>query len=196
MPERWAFFRPVLPMPHSAVVPFVLRRSNDVIAGGEITSTQETVHGLLVLQGDGVVIQWRVDRKIDRVGPEIRSDREADPVREVVVPISGLASARMRSPWWQLFGKNRYLVLSASDLRTFEPLAGPSGLTLSHPGELTVGIRRGDRRAAREFASELDLALAEQALRRAEGATEDTSLAEGSQSPRALEPGDDSGRRT
>jgi hypothetical protein len=183
-------------MPHSAVLPFVLRRSNDVIAQAGIKSTQETVHGLLVLQGECVVIQWRVDRQIDRIGPEIRSDHEADPVREVVVPISGLASARMRSTWWQLFGKNRHLVLSASDLRTFEPLAGPGGLTLSHPGELILGIRIADRRAAREFASELDLALAEQALRRAEGPAGDAYIAGEDQAHRALERGDDSGRAT
>ena len=101
-------------MPRSAALPFVLRRSNDVIAEAGITSTQETVHGLLVLQGDQVLIQWRVDRQIDRIGPEIRTDHEADPVREVVIPITGLASARLRSKWWQLFGRNRNLVLSAA----------------------------------------------------------------------------------
>ena len=183
-------------MPHSAALPFVLRRSSDVIAEAGITSTQETVHGLLVLRGDHVVIQWRIDRQIDRIGPEIRSDHEADPVREVVVPISGLASARMRSDWWQLFGRNRRLVLSASDLRTFEVLAGPEGLPLSHPGEFVVGIRIADRGAAREFASELDLALAEQALQRAENAASDSYLTEKHQTERALGSGDDARRAT
>ncbi len=156
-------------MPHSAALPFVVRRSRDVLGEHEITSTQETVHGLLVLEADRVVIQWRVARKISRVGPEIRTDEESDPVREVVVPIGRLASARLRSTWWQFFGRERRLVLSAADLRTFEAVGGPGGLPLEHPGELVVGIRIGDRTAAREFASELDLALAEQALRRAEG---------------------------
>ena len=183
-------------MPRSAALPFVLRRSNDVIAEAEITSTQETVHGLLVLQGDQVLIQWRVDRQIDRIGPEIRTDHEADPVREVVIPITGLASARLRSRWWQLFGRNRHLVLSAADLRTFEPFAGPGGLPLAHPGELIVGIRIADRGAAREFAGELDLALAEQALRRAEGAGSDASLPGEQQAHRALGRADDPRRAT
>jgi len=183
-------------MPHSAVLPFVLRRSKDVIAETGITSTQETVHGLLALQDDRVVIQWRVERKVSRIGPEIRLDHEADPVREVVVPTSGLASARIRSTWWRLFGKSSHLVLSASDLRTLEPLAGPDGLALSHPGELIVGIRHADREAAREFASELDLALAEQALRRAQGTADDARFTGQPETRRALERGDDPGRAT
>lgn len=183
-------------MPHSAALPFVLRRSSDVIAEAGITSTQETVHGLLVLRGDHVVIQWRIDRQIDRIGPVIRSDHEADPVREVVVPISGLASARMRSEWWQLFGRKRRLVLSASDLRTFEALAGPDGLPLSHPGEFVVDIRIADRGAAREFASEVDLALAEQALRRAEDTASELYLTEAKRTRRALGRGEDSGPAT
>ena len=178
-------------MAHSAALPFVLRRSNEVIGATEITSTQEAVNGLLVLEGDRMVIQWRVARQISRIGSEIRSDEESDPVREVVVPIAGLASAQLRSAWWQLFGRSRHLVLTASDLRTFEPLSGPGGLPSSHPAELTVGIRIRDRLAAREFVGELEMALAELALRRAEGVDADAFLGAETRTRRTLKRGDD-----
>ena len=60
------------------------------------------------------------------------------------------------------------LHLTAWDLRGFEPVAGPSGLQLTHPAELVVRVATRDVDAAREFVSELELALAERALRAAE----------------------------
>lgn len=62
-------------MAHYAALPFTIRRNKDVIAGKEMTSTRETVHGLLRLDGERVLIQWRTSRAIDRVGSEIRSAR-------------------------------------------------------------------------------------------------------------------------
>ena len=79
-------------MAHSAALPFVLHRSHDVV-GWEITSTHETVHGLLRLDGDRVFIQWRVARSTDHVGMQIRTDHEVEPVREVVIPLSAVAGA-------------------------------------------------------------------------------------------------------
>jgi hypothetical protein len=79
-------------MAHSAALPFVLRRSHDVV-GWEVTSTRETVHGLVRLEGDRVFIQWRVARSIDHVGMQIRTDKEVEPVREVVIPLGAVAGA-------------------------------------------------------------------------------------------------------
>lgn len=153
-------------MARFAALPFFLRRSEDVIARGEITSTAETIHGLLRIDGDSLVIQWRVARETDRVGREIRTDRELDPVQEVVVPLGGVAAASVRASWWPWSGAR--LVLKAADLRAFEQVVGKGGLRLDHPAELVLRLRISDRIAAREFAGELELALAEQALRSAE----------------------------
>jgi hypothetical protein len=153
-------------MPHSAALPFFLRRGHDVI-GEEITSTRETVHGLLRLDGERLVIQWRVARATDRVGREIRTDREVEPVREVVVPLTGLAGATVRRRWWDWL-KGPQLVLTAADLRAFEGVTGEAGLRMDHPAELVLRLRRADRVAAGEFAGELELALAEHALHAAE----------------------------
>lgn len=153
-------------MRHSAALPFFLRRSTDVIAPGEITSTAETVHGLLRLDGDRLILQWRVARETDRVGREIRKDREIDPLREVVLPLTGVASAAVRASWWPWSGAR--LVLTATDLRAFEQLVGDQGLRLDHPAELVLRLRLRDRVAAREFTADLQLAIAEVALRSAD----------------------------
>src|SRR5262245_45156426 len=100
-------------MPHSAAVPFVLHRSHDVVGGLEITSPNETIHGLLRLGGDRVHVQWRLVRSTDRVGREIRTDRAVEPVREAVIPLSAVAGATVRWRWrWP---PGHYLVLNAAD---------------------------------------------------------------------------------
>jgi hypothetical protein len=82
----------------------------------------------------------------------------------VTIPLEGVASAEVRSPWWK-FGEGTILVLTAADLRAFERLTGDAGLRLDHPAELVLRIRKADRPSAREFTSELELAQAERALR-------------------------------
>jgi hypothetical protein len=166
-------------MAHSAALPFILKRSDDVI-GVEITSTRETVHGLLRLDGDHVYVQWRVARSTERVGWQIRTDREVEPVREAVIPLSAIAGATVRWQWrWP---PGPYLVLTAADLRAFEEVAGAAGLSLNHPAELALRLRGADRALGNEFAGELELALAERALAAAEGkpmlATPDTPHAD------------------
>jgi hypothetical protein len=151
-------------MPHSASLPFVMRRSHDVF-GREITSTTETIHGLVRLDGDALHIQWRAARSTDRVGrQEIRTDREVDPVREVTVPLNAVAGATIRRRW----PLGARLVLTATDLRAFEEVAGAAGLSLDHPAELALDLRREDRALGGEFVGELELALAERALAAAE----------------------------
>jgi hypothetical protein len=168
-------------MPHSAAIPFLLRRSHDVV-GFEITSTRETVHGLLRLDGDTLHVQWRVARSTERVGWQIRTDKEVEPVREVVIPLSAIAGATVRWRWrWP---PGPYLVLTAADLRAFEEVAGTAGLSLDHPAELALRLRREDRELGAEFVGELELALAERDLAAAEGKT----LTAGGQAVERVEP--------
>jgi hypothetical protein len=155
-------------MLHAPALPFILRRSNGVIRGKEITSTVETIHGLLRVDGDSLVLQWRVQRQTDRVGAEIRSDRELEPVREATVPIASVSGAVVRSPGWRL-GRARRLVLTAADLRAFEGLTGPGGLELAHPAQLVLDVRKEDRDLARDLATQVELAIGDHALRIAEG---------------------------
>jgi hypothetical protein len=144
----------------TAALPFTIRRKEDAIRRGEITSTVETVHGLLRLHGDELVVQWRLARKTERVGADIRTDRELGEVREVAVPLEGVAGAVVRRRWWD-WPRGPRLVLTAADLRAFEGLTGPEGLSLHHPARLALRLRRGDDLAGREFVAELALAIAE-----------------------------------
>ncbi len=151
-------------MPHQAAVPFRLRRSHDAFAGGSVTSTTETVHGLLRLNGDRVVVQWRLARQTERVGAmSVRTDAELEAVRQIEIPLAGVAGAMVRRRWWAPWGAPM-LILRAADLRAFEEVAGESGLKLGHPAELILGLRRTDLLAAEEFSAELAMALAEDAL--------------------------------
>ncbi len=170
-------------MPRTATLPFTLRRSRDTYTLSEYTSTTETVHGLLHLAGDRVTIQWRVARKVDHVGTTVyRTDEEVEQVREVTIPLSGLGGALVRDGWLERVRGPR-LVLTASDLRAFEGFAGPDGLRLEHPAQLVLRVRRRDRLAAREFAAELELAVAEQLPGGASGGGEPPPLSPGPRLP-------------
>lgn len=155
-------------MMHTAAVPFLITRSHDVVSGPEVTSTVERSHGLLHLDGARLTAQWSTSREVTKVGREIRTDSDRGVLHEVHIPLAGLDGAVVRwaFPWrWQL-------VLRASDLRSFDEFAGRTGLRLLHPAEAVLGLRWRDRAVAREFVSELNLALADVALK----AAEDTQL--------------------
>ena len=154
-------------MPHEAALPFILKRGDDVFSSTGMTSTRETVHGLLILETDRLVIQWRVGRKTEHIGGEMRTDQEVEPVQEIVVPLRGVAGAVVRRSGWNwLIGPR--LVLTAADLRAFEGVTGGGGLSLDHPAELVLRLRRSDRLAAAEFSAELALAVAERTVRGSE----------------------------
>jgi hypothetical protein len=91
-------------MAHAAALPFVLRRSHDVV-GWEVTSTKETIHGLLRLDGDVLHIQWRVARSTDHVGTTIRTDHEVEPVREVTIPLALPLRGTDRTPGNEFAGE-------------------------------------------------------------------------------------------
>ena len=154
-------------MSPSLAFPFVLKRSKDEVGVFEITSMSEVIHGLLRLDEDRLVFQWRVSRSTDVVGFEIRTDEELEPVQHAVLPLGALAGAVVRWRWGR-WPPGRYLILTAADLQAFETIGGEAGLKLKHPAELVLRVPRASRDAAEEFASELSLAVAERALRAAE----------------------------
>ena len=141
-------------------LPFRHTRSEDEMTSLSVTTTRETIDGLLKLERDRLVIQWRKATTTELVGNVIRKDREFDDVREVAVPLASVAGAHVRTKWF-FFHK---IVLTASDLRAFEVFAGEDGIGAPHPAELELGIRRRDRLTAMEFAAELALAIAERGL--------------------------------
>lgn len=166
--------------PRLATLPFELTRDHQVIAAGTVTTTEERRHGVLRLEGELLHVQWRVERQVQQIGPEIRTDVQHDGLREVPVPVRLLGDARVRRRgrlWW----KRTELVLTARDLVAFDGLAGPEGFDFTHPAELALPVRTNNLELAREFALEVELAIADLALRAAEAA-----LALSHAAPRAL----------
>lgn len=144
----------------SAALPFLLTRSNDVVRGVDVRSTTETAHGLLRIDAEHLVVQWRLHTSTDVIGTEIRSDAVIGDVQEVQIPLDGVAGATVRERRF-LFWRWAKLVLTAGDLRAFEPLVGASGLQSDHPAEVQLTLQRADALAAREFCAELAMVLAE-----------------------------------
>ncbi len=141
-----------------------------------MTTTRETVHGLLRLENNQLTIQWRLGRKTEHIGSEMRTDKEVEAVETIVVPISEVSGSVVRRRWWD-FMSGGHLVLTATDFRAFEALAGKDGLSLDHPAVLSLGLQRSNRLVAEEFSAELALAVAEYAVY----VDEDGSALEGSQ---------------
>ena len=147
-------------MNRRASLAFKVKRSNDVFGADAFTTTKETVHGLLILNGEELIIQSRKALRTDVFGGmEMKSEEKMDPVREVVIPLTGVAGSLVKGRWWTWPGPR--LVLRAADLRAFEEVVGEEGISLGHPGELVLPVRRRDLLSAEEFAAELALALAE-----------------------------------
>jgi hypothetical protein len=157
-------------MNRTATLPFQLSTEHQVISGGSVTTTEERRNGVLRLENDAVVVQWRVEREIQRIGPEIRTDTELAGIREVTVPIRALGHARVqtRRRWWW---RKWEIVLTARDLQAFDALAREDGFGFVHPSELILPLRKDAVEAARDFASEVELAIAEHALALAQGQT-------------------------
>jgi len=151
-------------MTYSQSLPFTLRRSSDVLTNTAVTTTTEITHGLLRLEKESLVLQWRLARKTDHLGAtKVSSDEELEAVKEVVVPLSAVAGALVRRRWWHWITGPR-IVLRAADLQAFEAVTGPDGLRLGHPAEIVLRLRRSDVLAAEEFAAELELAVAQRGL--------------------------------
>lgn len=150
----------VAPMPGISAVPFTFKRSSDLYtSGGGYESTTETAHGLVRLEADRLVIQWRVAVVTESMeGSGYETHEEIEPVREIVIPLAKVAGAFVpERKWWRLTGPK--LIITAADLLAFEKVAGQEGLKLKHPSRVVLRIRRADRLIAEEFAAELALAL-------------------------------------
>ena len=125
------------------------------------SNRRETAHGLVRLEADRLVVQWRlaVRRQVWSASSyETREDIQ--PVREIVIPLENVSGAFVpERRWWEWTGAK--LVITASDLLAFEKIAGQEGLRLKHPSKLVLRIKSADRLIAREFAAELALKVAQ-----------------------------------
>lgn len=151
-----------------ATLPFRLSARHQVVLGGTVTTTDERRHGVLRLERETLVVQWRVEREVQRIGPGVRTDMERDGLRDVAVPVRMLGDVRVsaRGRWWW---RRWELVLTARDLVAFDGLAGADGFAFDHPATLVLPVLTSNVELAQEFASEVALAIAELAMADAEG---------------------------
>ncbi len=161
----------------AGAVPFTFRRSSDLYtSGGGYESTTETAQGLLRLERDRLVIQWRLAVRTEATkGASYETREQIEPVREIVIPLDRVAGAFVTEGWWTRIAGPR-LVITAADLLAFEEIAGQQGLRLRHPAKLVLRLKRADRLIAEEFTAELALSLA----RLPEGGSTD-AITEGTQ---------------
>ena len=112
-------------MPRLATLPFILRHRKESFTAVSMTTTTETVHGLLRLEGEELTVQWRRGRKIqDLGGTSMSSDEEFEAVREATIPLSAMSGAIVQRPWWRLWSPR--IVLFASDLRALDACNKPN----------------------------------------------------------------------
>ncbi|HEX8692077.1 MAG TPA: hypothetical protein VF746_06645 [Longimicrobium sp.] len=139
-----------------SAVPFTLRRQELTSAALKWEQVDTVVRGLLRLDDDDLVFQWREEASVQRWGGGGGYSREKSEseVMEKRVPLAALRSARLKRRWWLLAD----LALAAADLRAFEGLPGGRG------SELVVRVARADRSAAADLASGIELALADRLL--------------------------------
>jgi len=153
------------PMTRLATLPFSMSRKQDEYRTGSVTSTRETVQGVLHLEGAVLRITWRRAVRTDHYGAmDMRSDQDVEEVRHVELPLTALGRAWLREPRWLRRFRGSRLVLTATDLRAFEGFAGPEGLGLEHAGRVELRIAREDRLEAAEFLAELEMAQAQRLL--------------------------------
>jgi len=153
-------------------LPFVISQQTSNISNytsnpnQNVVYTRDSIQGLLRLENSTLFIQWRFTRKIHRYGTEVSTDSEQYPMREHAIAISKLSEVRVRRRRFMI-PPRRMLVLVSSDLQAFDPLTGDGdipGLSLPHPAELVVQVRRSDHQLLEEFASQLRMAISEQVL--------------------------------
>ena len=134
----------------SPAVPFTHWRMENSGGASGWSQTTTRVSGLVRLEDDGVVLQYRVSESVTRPGSMGPETSESE-VREHRVPLAALRSARVAGGWWW-----PRLVLAAADLRAFDgfPVPRKSGEALS------LRIALAHRADAADLASSVELALA------------------------------------
>lgn len=152
-------------MLETTALPFVFHRHHQEYNYPEYKTTSEMVHGLVRMDIENLYLQWRLTREIKRYGVETKTDRQQS-VREVTIPLEKLSGARVKRVWSRIPPREA-LVLTASDLQTFEAVTAEDqvpGLALSHPAELALQVRWRDRKLLHAFVGSMRVAISERML--------------------------------
>lgn len=143
------------------MLPFRFAKEDAQVGGPtRVTTTNELCEGLVSVEGDALVFQFVVTRTVTRVGGvSVHTDRSTEPVREVRVPVSALASIRVRRRGWL---RHREIAIAARDLRAFVDVPG------ARAHDVVIPVEKKHADAAIELVSTVELAMADYALKLAE----------------------------
>jgi hypothetical protein len=143
------------------MLPFRFVKEDAQVGGAtRVTATNELCEGLVRIDGDALVFQFVVTRTVTRIGgTSVLTDRSTEPVREARVPVSALASIRLRRRGWL---RRREVAIVARDLRAFVDVPG------ARAHDLVIAVPSQHADTAVELVSTVELAMADHALKLAE----------------------------
>lgn len=147
----------------SVVVPFALALPKESsVARGQHLSKSYQVRGVARLEGDRLTLEWSGSIEITEVsGANVRTLRESVPAQRLVLPTARIASIELRGRWWR-----PSIELRATGIRPLDLV--PSSIA----GSVVLRLARRDRQAAAELVSQVQLAMADIALREAESGSQ------------------------
>ena len=125
--------------------------------GTEMSSDALTTRrsdGILKLEEAELLFEFQITDEV-MTGSGIEKDTEE--VTEVRVPLPSVVSVGLQARWWR-----RRLRIGTDSLRTFDGVPG------AKQGQIDLRIARKDMAAARELAAEIEMRLADLALRKIE----------------------------
>ena len=144
---------------HSVVVAFALalpKESN--VQRSRVMSKVFQVRGVARLDGDHLTLEWSGSVEITEINAgNVRQLRESVPAQRLVLPVTRIASIEMHGRWWH----------PRIELRT-TGIAFLELVPTAMAGRVLLHITRRDWHRARELVSQVELEMADAAIREAE----------------------------
>jgi hypothetical protein len=145
-------------MPGHAVSFTLALPKEATVAGGQVVSKEYVIRGLVRLEGDRLTLEWSGSVEITEVIPgSVRKLRQSVPAQRLVLPMMRIAAFELHRRWWR-----PYIELKTNGIGPLELVPG------AQAGRVALHIGRRERRAASELISDVQLAMADAALREAE----------------------------
>lgn len=144
---------PILAVPFSLSMP-----KEATVDGRHVQSRVYQVRGMARLDGDRLTLEWSGSVEIVEVhGEGVRTLRQSVPAQRLVLPAARIAMMTAHSRWWRPY----------IELRT-DSIAPLELMPTATSGRVALRISRRDWGAARDLISQVQLAMADAALREAE----------------------------
>lgn len=142
-------------------IPFKIRRATR--DSNTYLQTATHVHGLVGMEDDEVVLQYRITTVRQRIGA--MPERTESEVGEARIPLDAIRRAEVRRGWFRT-----RVVLLPANLHSFGGIPGFTG------DELVLTIPRAERAGAADLVSSIEMALSTRLLDGPSGGRRDPNL--------------------